>query len=414
MVSGPVGLGDFTPGAARAAAAGLRVAEEPYPDGLAGVAKSLDVMAQKMRDGRNDPDVRGYAIDVLRAAGIDGRDHVPIRRQVQALLDDLRARMIYVPDPYGSESIQSAAATLCLRPGLCLRGGDCDDAVVALGSETLSIGIPSQIVKQNFGPHAQEHVLLAVQDESGQWLYADPSTRMDVGQAHKAMDEVWIDPMTVGAAQGMAGGAGPQLVTLGAVPHVQSFRDGAWHELSSFGRWQRVGVAQTPAPAPSPAPPSFAQASIDLANQVTAVIAAGDTYMGATPAELDNAVQAYQAAGDAGAGSVGPEIDASGAPNVTQTFTQQAWLLNAALAVVPSKGASLDDARNAQSLVKQMAALYAKAIVLGQNPQATPQPGAGHRTPWSTGKTALVVLGIGAAAGIGYTLFEAGRQRRRR
>lgn len=186
-----------------------------YPDGAAGIRMSLEAMAQKMREGRIDPGVRGWAIQALKDANIDGRAGQSTRKQADALLTAFRAVTTYAPDPYGVEYIPSAAATLCLRPNLCVSGEDCDGLSVALGSLMLSIGIPTQIVKQTFGGDAQEHVLIAIYDGSN-WLYADPSTRLPLGSAVDAVSEIWIDPM---GAVGPLPEASPEIVTLGK-PHM--------------------------------------------------------------------------------------------------------------------------------------------------------------------------------------------------
>lgn len=185
-----------------------------YPDGAPGIRMSLDAMAQKMREGRVDPKIRGWAIRALRDAGIDGRSGDSVRAQASAILDAFRAVTTYAPDPYGVEYIPSAAATLCLAPNLCVSGEDCDGLSVALGSLMLSIGIPTQIVKQSFGADAQEHVLIAVHDGSD-WLYADPSTNLPLGSAVNAVNEVWIDPL---GAVGPLPDAQPEIITLGK-PH---------------------------------------------------------------------------------------------------------------------------------------------------------------------------------------------------
>ena len=66
---------------------------------------SLTEMARLMREARNDHGVNGYAADVLKAAGIDGRNRSTwrVRAIVQAFLDNVRAVMIYSPDPTGTE-----------------------------------------------------------------------------------------------------------------------------------------------------------------------------------------------------------------------------------------------------------------------------------------------------------------------
>ena len=202
----------FDPGLQSAQAAGIAVTRGPYPEGATGIRMSLEVMAQKIREGRIDPAIIGWAGQVCKDAGLDGRgrDTTP-HAQGAALLDAVRAVAIYAPDAYGAEVIQSAAGTLCLRPNLCLNRGDCDDLSVALGAAALSLGIPVNIVKQTFGRDAQEHVLIAMYDGS-EWCYADPSTKMPFGKAIQAETEVWIDPME---AIGPLPAAASEIITLG-------------------------------------------------------------------------------------------------------------------------------------------------------------------------------------------------------
>jgi hypothetical protein len=212
----------FDPGLQSMRAAGIPVTRQGYANGQAGIRQSLDAMAQKMREGKIDAGVRSWAMDCLKAKGLDGRDqNTTPAKQASAILDCLRAATVYTPDPYGTESIQAAGATLCLRPNLCVQGGDCDDLTVALGSMYLSIGLPTQIVKQNFGADAQEHVLIAVYTGED-WQYADPSTKMPFGSAANAVSEVWVDPME---PIGNLPEASAELVTLGKVGAVRRVRN---------------------------------------------------------------------------------------------------------------------------------------------------------------------------------------------
>jgi hypothetical protein len=184
----------------------------PYATGGSGIRQSIEAMCQKMREGKVDDRVIGWTGRVLKDAGLDGRSRATtVVAQCTALLDAYRVGVVYAPDPYGTELVQGAAATLCLAPGLCLNRGDCDDGTVAVGSATLSLGIPTMIVKQNFGADAQEHVLVAVYDGSD-WRYMDPSTNLPFGSALSANDEVWVDPME---PIGNLPGAQPEIVTLG-------------------------------------------------------------------------------------------------------------------------------------------------------------------------------------------------------
>lgn len=218
-------LGDFSPGLERAAAAGVPVWRAPYPDGKKGVTLSIEKVCTKIMEGRYDPAVGGWAISVCKAKGLDGRTGAKPSQIMQALLDEVRAVTIYKSDALGSEVIQSAAATLCLRPDLCIGGGDCDDLTVALGAAIASFGIPVRVIKQAWTSAGQEHVLVAGQDEAGEWMRLDPSTTLPAGQSVPADSEMHFDPTEL---LGLAA----EIVTLGHAPpearHVRVYKDGAW------------------------------------------------------------------------------------------------------------------------------------------------------------------------------------------
>lgn len=230
-MSAPFGIRQYTGlgasgapawGAQRAAAENVAYKNTPYPSGVAGVRMSLTEMARLMREARNDHGVNGYAADVLKAAGIDGRNRSTwrVRAIVQAFLDNVRAVMIYSPDPTGTEMITSPAGQLCLRPGLCIRKEDCDGLSTLLGALCLCVGLQVRIVKQSWGAGQQEHVLVAVLDEQNEWLKADPShASLPVGQGVPANEEQMYDPLD---AVGAIGTSGPELVTFGALPPQQA------------------------------------------------------------------------------------------------------------------------------------------------------------------------------------------------
>jgi hypothetical protein len=229
-------VSDFSPGVERAQKAGHKITVGAYPLGAAGVQMSLDVIARKIRDGRLDPDVKGWAGDVLIAAGRPRS----IRDRMTAIVNAFRAKTMYLADPVGAEYITSPEATMCLRPGLCVRSRDCDDGCVAVGAAAMSAGIVVRVLKQSFGPGRQEHVLLEAQDESGVWFPVDPSTELPVGQKVQAVSEVRIDPMSL---VGSAGTSGAEIVTLGAAPEVvfataRELRfDGVRYTERRYGRW---------------------------------------------------------------------------------------------------------------------------------------------------------------------------------
>jgi hypothetical protein len=217
------GLGDaFTDnwGAARAAAAGVAYQHTEYPVGAPGVKRSLTEMARLMREARLDPAIGGYCADVLKAAGIDGRNRAgwTARAVTQALLDNVRTTVIYAPDAVAAEVITSPAGQLCLRPNLCIRKEDCDGLTTLLGAMVMSVGFRAWIVKQSWGPSAQEHVLLAVEDEDGNKLLADPShASLPVGRGVAAHSQEYFDPLDADCAVNVGAG-NAELVTFGAIP----------------------------------------------------------------------------------------------------------------------------------------------------------------------------------------------------
>ena len=393
------GLGMPQLGPARAANEKISYKHEQYPAGAPGIKRSLDEMARLMREARLDKDVVGYSADVLRAAGIDGRDAGArtARRVAQAMLDNVRSVTVYMPDPNGAEYIVSPAGMLCLRPGLCIRREDCDGLTTLLGSLILCCGFNVRIVKQSWGPAHQEHVLVEVQDEDGTWLKADPShPNLPVGRGVPAQSEEHRDPMDV---VGSVGTAGAELVTLGAFPTRPRMRP--------VQRRAQINDQLMPARRGLGLADPYASTQSPLSAMVS-TIGAADTYLAAS--EYSNAVTAYQAAGTAGATVVGPSIDLSGAPNVTQPITQQAWQINGMLAMIAPATATVSSATQAQTYARQMLTLYQNAVKAGtaaqQNPSAPPGGGPSGGPATAPGPLALYVLGGGVVAGIAYELLQ--------
>jgi len=226
-------MSDFAPSTAAARTAlgdSTPIVTRKHPGGAKGARISLHEVARRIRDGRLDPRVRVWAIQQLHKAGRPTR----YQERAQAILDGLRKKALYIPDPTQAEVIQSAALTLCLDPqgSLCFLGGDCDDLVVAFGSATMSVGIPTHVVGQAFdGSNTPTHVIAAIQAESGDWLRADPShERLPVGQAIHATGEISLDPLDdedcglagesaqIVASAGAKSDGGGDYVGVGAMP----------------------------------------------------------------------------------------------------------------------------------------------------------------------------------------------------
>ena len=182
-----------------------KITKRVYPAGMAGIKISFEEIAKRIREGRNDPRIRGWAGRALIAAGNPSGQSA----QAQALLEALRKQTIYAPDPAGTEMIVAAKNTLCLdEHGLCIPAADCDDLVVTLGSALLSLSIPIHVVGQAFsGEQQPTHVLLEVDTPSG-WQKIDPSNvASSTGQSFTATREWRIDPMNT-KDFALAGGPG--------------------------------------------------------------------------------------------------------------------------------------------------------------------------------------------------------------
>jgi Transglutaminase-like superfamily len=334
---------------------GVRVRRQEYPEGLAGPKLSLEVIAQFIREGSQSKLVMGWAADQLHACGLDGRsaEHTNFAR-ASCLLDAIRKNVVYMPDPPMSENIKSAETTLCLRPGLCIRGGDCDDQIVVLGSACQSVGVPVRVVKQTFEAGLQEHVLLEGQRDDGSWFAMDPSTNMPCGQKHPASSEFRLDPNNPSMI-GLKGAPEAQFVAIGGVPRVLllgAFPLGA-STLGAFPSLPSLVLSSGP----------YAAASQDLQNQVVLPITAGDNYY--SSGEYASAITSYQAAGQAGATSVGPEIDLAGAASTTQPYTQVAWNLNTNLQEISPTSTAQTDADAARSMAVAMMTAYQAAMQFG-------------------------------------------------
>lgn len=367
---------------------GVRVHKRDYPTGIGGPKLSLEKIAQLIREGMHSKLVMGWAMDQLRSCGLDGRDHNSTAfAKASCLLTAIRQATVYTPDPPMTEFIKSAEAMLCLRPGLCIRGGDCDDQIVLLGSTVSSVGIPVRVIKQTFGAGDQEHVLVEAQGDDGSWFPMDPSTNMPCGQKQQASYEFRMDPNN------------PSMIGLKGAPEAQ---------FIVIGNPKGFGLAPSGANLPSSVVVSgpYAAASSDLQNQILTPMQAGDIYYNS--GEYSSAVASYQAAGAAGATSVGPEIDLAGAANVTQPLTQQAWQINGALAAL--QGADQTTADLARSEAVQMLSLYQQAMAAGASALAGGGvPSAGSMTlnqAWG------LAIGSGLVAGFAWGWWRSNGRRR--
>lgn len=158
----------------------------------------------------------------------------------------------------------------------------------------------------------------------------------------------------------------------------------------------------------------YTQAIADLATMATAV-KTGDAALNA--GTYDTAIQGYQQAGNQGAQVIGPEIDAAGAPNITQPYTQPAWQTNVALAAISSTGSSTSagtvttgttptqgDAESAQALAYAMLSYYEQAIQAGGS--ALTPVAQGGAPPGNKSALAVTAL-LSIMGGLGWVAWRA-------
>jgi hypothetical protein len=81
---------------------------------------------------------------------------------------------------------------------------NCDDAAVTISAAVMSIGIPAKIVGSSHRPPADvpTHVYMAFEDDLGEWVRMDGTTRLPVGKAPPRLREWWIEPGKDAKAKG--------------------------------------------------------------------------------------------------------------------------------------------------------------------------------------------------------------------
>jgi transglutaminase-like putative cysteine protease len=182
--------------------AGVKMDTRTHPPGKKGAHLSLREVADRAWVGRKSPRVRAWATQALAAAGVStgGR-----RQKGQAILDAFRNKVPYISDPVMGEFMATPEQTLCLdEGGLCIIGGDCDDAAITLSAAMMSIGIPAMIVGSSHKPpiDVPTHVYMAFQDDLGDWVKMDGTTKLPAGRVAPHSREWWVEPGETAKAAG--------------------------------------------------------------------------------------------------------------------------------------------------------------------------------------------------------------------
>ena len=156
------------------------------PLGAAGSQFSLEEVAKRATEGRNDPLIVAWARRTIFAAGNPSDE----TGKARALLEGQRKKIFWVSDPVHSEHMQSARITLAVS-----EGGDCDDVTILLGAAMMAVGLRCYVVGHAYNKaHDIQHVLLSVHCD-GKWLYAEPSVQgIELGDvARKPSWERWLE-----------------------------------------------------------------------------------------------------------------------------------------------------------------------------------------------------------------------------
>lgn len=193
---------------------GVHTDARTHPSGRKGAKLSLKEVAERAWKARMSPRLRAWVTQELAKANASTAGK---RKKAQVILDAFRAKVPYIADPVMGEFMATPNQLLCLdEGGLCIIGGDCDEAAITLAAALMSIGIDVMIVGSSHKPphNVPTHVFLAFKDDLGEWVRMDGTTKLPVGRVPPHSREWWVEPGSEakergeGDFVGMSGGEG--------------------------------------------------------------------------------------------------------------------------------------------------------------------------------------------------------------
>jgi transglutaminase-like putative cysteine protease len=147
------------------------------PDGIAGVAETLNAMSAFVRLYKKFPAIRTLALQIAAPAGQGwGARDAQWIAQIGAIFEWVRSNIAYVQDITDVETLQTPAATIQMG------GGDCDDQVTLLCALLEAAGFHTRMVACGFVEDQFEHVFAQVQlPDQSRWFSLDPTEPYAMG-----------------------------------------------------------------------------------------------------------------------------------------------------------------------------------------------------------------------------------------
>jgi hypothetical protein len=149
------------------------------PKGYAGTRKTVELIADLVREGAKDFCVRQTAIEILMRHGVRPKDYLG---EIDTLFEWVKRNVRYTRDIHRVELLHTA------RRMLELRAGDCDDMTILLCAMLKSIGHPVRLALVGFNPRRKKlftHIYLEV-FHKGWWIPLDPTVKRPMGWAPPA------------------------------------------------------------------------------------------------------------------------------------------------------------------------------------------------------------------------------------
>lgn len=139
------------------------------PEGPAGIAATLKIMGNFVRQGKKLITVRNKALTLTQQ--LDQKDW---SGEVRCLHAYVRDHIRYIGDITDIETVQEANITLSNH------AGDCDDKSVLLAAMLESIGHPTKFVAVGFTPGVYEHVYVETKIGNN-WIALETTEPVDMG-----------------------------------------------------------------------------------------------------------------------------------------------------------------------------------------------------------------------------------------